>query len=152
MAERNFIGKGWSYPFRFDSRTGGVAKDQGDGVAQQLTRVRSSIKHIMSVKRGELFFARRFGSRLRNLLFALSTANLEQRLQFEVLLAIEDREFGEHRATITNVQVLVPTINNDQTRLDVTFSLNNTNAEGNLVYPLYLVESERAAAERGLSE
>lgn len=151
MATRNFIGRGWSYPFRFDRRTGGVAKDQGEGEVQQLQRIRMSLRIIIDIKKGELFFNRRFGSRFRDLLWSLRTANLKNRIRFEVLSAFEDPGIGERRAVINRVDVLLPGVNG-RAQVEVTFLLRRVNVEGNLVFPFFLTEQERSAAERGLKE
>lgn len=154
MASRDFIGRGWRFPFRFDPRSGGVAKDQGDGVNQKLNRIRQSLFLIIGVRKGELYFSRRFGSRMRTLIFSLNTANLAQRIKFEVFAAFEDRDFGEHRAFIEKISIILP----DRVRglasadVSVNFVLRNTNAESNLVFPFYLTGPARTAAERGSSE
>lgn len=154
MANRDFIGRGWRFPFRFDPRSGGVAKDQGEGTNQKLSRVRQSLFLIISVRKGELYFSRRFGSRMRTLIFGLNTANLMQRIKFEVFAAFEDRDFGEHRAFIDRVSILLPDRVRGRASADVSvgFVLRNTNAEGNLVFPFYLTGSSRTAAERGSAE
>ena len=151
---RDFIGKGWSYPFRFDPRTGGVSKDVGDGTAQKINRVRMSLFIIVSIKKGELYFGRRFGSRFRNLIFAVNTANLVQRTRFEVFAAFEDPDFGERRAFVESLVVTPPLrhIGSPRLEVEVQFVLRGTNAEGNLVFPFYLNDRERDAAERGLTD
>ena len=151
MAVRDFVGRGWSFPFRFDPSTGGVSKDRGSGADQQLNRVRMSLQQIIGVKRGEMMLSRRFGSTVRDLIFNLDTFNLQQRLQFAVGRSIQDRRFGEKRVFISRL-----TIELDRSTaiaeiiLDVV--LRATNVEGNLVIPFFLAGQERAAVERALAE
>lgn len=150
MADRSFVGRGWRYPLRFDKRSGGVAKDQGSGPQQKLERVRMSILFIIRTQRGTLYFQRRLGARLHRLLFTLNTANLAQRLTYEVLRGLEDPVWGEKRALVDKVQVTPQTRRQPAAEIDVSFVLHGTNEEGNVVYPFYLLGAERSSAERSL--
>jgi len=149
MATRNFIGRGWVFPIRFDQRTGGIKKDVGTGINQQLARVRQSLQHIMGIRKGEVFMQRRMGSTIRDLIFQLDTMNIEQLFQFAATQAIEDEEYGEPRVVVNRVGVLL-----DRTTgiadADMDVSLRASNVPGNLVFPFYTSETERAAAERNL--
>lgn len=151
MAVKDFIGRGWSFPMRFDPQTGGISKDRGTGEDQQLKRVRMSLQQIIGVKRGEMMLSRRFGSTVRNLIFNLDTFNLQQRLQFAVGRSIQDSRFGEKRVFINRL-----TIELDRSTavaeiiLDVV--IRSTNVEGNLVVPFFLTGQDRAAVEQTLTE
>jgi len=156
MARRDFIGRGWAWPIQFDARTGGVAKDQGESTEQQLTRVRNAIFILLRFKRGSIFFMRKLGSRLRDLLFSMNTSNLTERIRFEVFKAIDEEGFGERRAVITKLEVGEPyRLSNVQSPIadvELEFVLRQSNVEGNMSYPYYLKGQERVAAEQGLKE
>ncbi len=128
-----------------------MAKDQGSGDVQKLQRIRMALRIIIDIKKGELFFNRRFGSRFRDLIFSLRTANLKNRIRFEVSAAFEDPGVGERRAFINRIDVLLPGVEG-RAQIEVTFVLRRANVEGNLVFPFFLSEQERSAAERGLKE
>lgn len=146
---RNFVGSGWQYPFGFDPRTGGVLRDEGAGDRQQLNRIRDALQQIIGVEKGEMFMVRRFGSGMRRLLFAANDLTLRQMIEFGVNQAVDDEEYGERRIFIENIKI--DTFADDRSRVDVRirFQLRSSNVDGNLVFPLYLTTSERAAAERG---
>lgn len=154
VVERNFVGKGWLFPIRFDPVSGGVARDRGQGIEQQRRRVRQAIYLRIQVQRGEMYFARRFGSRLRRLLWALNTQDIRQRLSFEARAALEDPEYGEKRALVERIEVIPPDrVNNKPTaEIRVDFVLRGTQDQGSLVFPYYLNNSERAAAESQFDE
>ena len=153
VATRDFVGKGWRFPFRFDPRSGGVSRDQSSSDIQQLNRVRQSLFAIINTRKGELYFARRFGSRIRDLIFTLNTSNLGQQLQFRVLEAIEDPEVGENRVFINSVQTApVRAADGGVADVRIDFVLRDVNVEGNFVFPFYLTDAQRQAAERGLKE
>jgi len=151
VANRDFIGRGWRFPFQFDERTGGVAKDEGDNTDRQLTRVSWSIQQIIGVRQGEMLLSRRFGSRFRDLVFQLTTANLAQRLEWAAIKALEDREYGEHRAFIDQVRVKLPG-SDGKADIDVAFVMRASNVPGNTVFPFYLQGTARESAETGFGE
>lgn len=149
---RDFIGRGWRHPFAFDPSTGGVAKDRGSGTAQKLQRIADSLAQILGVSRGEMFLRRKRGSALQDMVFQRGTANLEQRLEFVVLQALENRDgFGEPRIFVDRVRVTVrprdPTVD-----ISVDYTIASTNTQGNACFPYYLTDEERTAVERGLRE
>jgi phage baseplate assembly protein W len=142
MALRNFIGVGWMFPIRFDSRTGGVKKDGTVSLDQQMQRVRQSLQHILGIRKGELFLQRGFGSTVRDLIFQLDTFNLGQRFEFAAIRAIEDEKFGEPRVVVNRVSVIL----NRRTgtaEADMDIQLRTSNSPGNLVFPFFVDETER---------
>lgn len=151
-ADRSFIGRGWKYPIRFDTRTGGISKDQGAGLPQKRDRVRRSILFIIRLRKGTLYFLRRLGSRLGTLVFTLNTSNLSQRLNYETLSALEDPIWGEKRAFIDKVKVTPQNRTRPVAEIEVTFVLHASNEEGNVVYPFNLTGPERASAESLLGD
>ena len=146
-ATRAFIGKGWKFPIRFDPRTGGVQKDGPPGIEQQLGRVRQSLQHILGIRRGEMFLQRGFGSTVRDLIFQLDSFNLQQRFEFAAVRAIEDQEFGEPRVIVNRIEVNLER-RSGIASADADVTLRTSNIPGNLVFPFYVDEAERNAAER----
>jgi len=149
MAVKDFIGRGWIYPFRFDATSGGVAKDRGTGRDQKLNRVRMSLRQIVGVQRGEMFMQRRFGASARSLIFQLDTRNFAQRLEVAVTRGITDSSFGEKRIFLEKMSVSL----DRQTAianilLDVV--LRSSNVKGNLVLPFYSTDDSRPAVDRTL--
>lgn len=151
MAEaRDFIGRGWSFPFGFSARTGGVLRDEGRGVQQQLERIRDSLQQILGVRRGEMFMVRRFGSNMRDLIFQGIDGPLVEAAEFVATRAIEDEEFGDKRIFINRLSVDRDTVTVSAIIVRVNYTIRSSNVEGNLVFPLYLESTERLAAESNL--
>jgi phage baseplate assembly protein W len=147
MALRNFIGVGWVFPVRFDSRTGGIKKDTVVSLDQQLQRVRQSMQHILGIRKGEVFLQRGLGSTVRDLIFQLDTFNLEQRFEFAATRAIEDKKFGEPRVVVNKVSVLLDR-QSGAANADMNVQLRASNVPGNLVFPFYIDEDERGSAQQ----
>jgi phage baseplate assembly protein W len=68
MATRKeFLGRGWSFPFRFDPATGQVAMSEFE------ENIRQSITIILGTRPGERQMLPKFGCRIHELLFAPNT-------------------------------------------------------------------------------
>jgi phage baseplate assembly protein W len=110
-----------------------------------------SLQQIIGVKRGEMFMQRKFGSGVRGLIFQMDTLNLQQRIEFAVTRAINERQFGEKRVFINQMAVTV-----ERSRAVATIILNvvlrSSNVEGNLVLPFYTSEADRDSVNQILSE
>ena len=135
---REFIGKGLQFPFEFSQRTGGVSKIVDDGPQSQLQKIRDSIIQILGVKIGEMFFARDFGSSLREQVFRIHDDS-NTLVQFFITEALEK---WEKRITLNRLEVRRD--QNDKARILISmeYTIRKTNVSGNLVYPLYLENSE----------
>jgi phage baseplate assembly protein W len=146
MALRNFIGTGWLFPVRFDSRTGGIKKDSTVSLEQQIQRVRQSLQHILGIRKGEVLLQRGLGSTVRDLIFQLDTFNLGQRFEFAAVRAIEDEKYGEQRCITNRVSVVLDR-GTGQANADMSIQLRNSNTPANLVFPFYVDEAERGSAQ-----
>ena len=67
-SQKEFLGRGWAFPFRFDPASGGVAFSEFEG------NIRQCITIILSTRPGERQMLPDFGCRVHELLFAPSTA------------------------------------------------------------------------------
>ena len=149
MAVKDFIGRGWIFPLRFDPTSGGVAKDRGTGRDQKLNRIRMSLRQIIGVQRGEMFMQRRFGSGARDLIFALDTRNFKARLEVAVTRGITDKQFGEKRVFLEKMDVSLSR-RTAVANILIDVVLRSSNVKGNLVLPFYLTDDLRPAVERTL--
>jgi phage baseplate assembly protein W len=66
-AHKEYLGRGWAFPFGFDSATGGIATSAGE------ENIRQCISIILSTRPGERQMLPEFGCRLHDLLFAPNT-------------------------------------------------------------------------------
>ena len=64
---KEFLGRGWAFPFRFDPAGGGVA------VSEYEENIRQNITIILGTRPGERQMLPEFGCRIHELLFAPST-------------------------------------------------------------------------------
>ena len=67
-SQKEFLGRGWSFPFRFDPASGSVAFSEFE------ENIRDCITIILSTRPGERQMLPSFGCRIHELLFAPSTA------------------------------------------------------------------------------
>ncbi|MCB9764010.1 MAG: GPW/gp25 family protein [Alphaproteobacteria bacterium] len=65
--DQEYLGRGWSFPFGFDSADGGVSMSTGE------ENIRQCIAIILSTKPGERQMLPTFGCRIHELLFAPNT-------------------------------------------------------------------------------
>lgn len=145
----DIVGRGWTYPFAFDSRTGGVAKDQGTGELQRLNRILNSLQQILGVRVGELFMSRTFGSAINTLVFKPNDSSIRGLVQFAVTQAIET---WEKRIRLDFVDVQPDPDVPSRVQITLNYTIRRTNVQGNLVYPLYLSDATRPAAEAALQQ
>ncbi len=64
---KEFLGRGWAFPFRFDPAGGGVA------VSEYEENIRQNISIILATRPGERQMLPEFGCRIHELLFAANT-------------------------------------------------------------------------------
>ncbi len=64
---KEFLGRGWAFPFQLDSATGGV------GYSEFEENIRQNITIILGTKPGERQMLPQFGCRIHELLFAPNT-------------------------------------------------------------------------------
>lgn len=64
---KEFLGRGWAFPFQFDNATGGV------GYSEFEENIRQNITIILGTKPGERQMVPAFGCRIHELLFAPNT-------------------------------------------------------------------------------
>ncbi|MEL6344076.1 MAG: GPW/gp25 family protein [Myxococcota bacterium] len=87
-ARKDFLGRGWSFPFHFDPATGAVATSEFE------ENIRQSITIILGTRPGERQMLPDFGCRIHELLFAPntpSTARQARRYVEEALVNWEPR-------------------------------------------------------------
>lgn len=131
MKENNIIGKGWSFPPRFS-----VVNDEGivEMVSDE-TELREALSIILTTIRGERFLRPDFGVNLREYQFAPITTALKMHMEDLIRHALLRYE---PRVTLDNVTITDENSLDGILNIHVAYTINATNAKGNLVYPLYL--------------
>lgn len=91
---REFLGRGWSFPFGFDTASGGVA------LSQYEKNIQESVTVILGTRPGERQMLPDFGCRIHELMFSPNTASTASIAQHHVRDALER---WEPRIEVTKV-------------------------------------------------
>jgi uncharacterized protein len=129
---KDFLGSGWKFPVRLDSRGCIELVDQEQDVEE-------AIRIILMTQPGERPMRPEFGTDLHSLVFSpnnAATAGLARRYVVEALRRWEPR--------IDVVDVDAEVDQNDASRLMISISYRvlATNSERNLVFPFYVIPGE----------
>lgn len=128
---REFLGRGWAFPFRIEKDTGQVA------TAAYVEDVEQSIRIILGTAKYERVM-RDFGCGIHDLPFSTIDTALIAQIKREVMeaLRIHEARIDVLRVTVDQTRVL-------HGRLDVVidYRVRTTNQPGNLVFPFYFKEA-----------
>jgi phage baseplate assembly protein W len=91
---KEFLGRGWRFPFGFDSASGGTAMSEYE------ENIRQCVTVILSTKPGERQMLPDFGCRIHELMFAPNTPAISTMIALHVESALT---LWEPRVTLTNV-------------------------------------------------
>ncbi len=119
---REILGRGWAFPFGFDSATGAVA------VSEFEENIRQNITIILGTKPGERQMLPAFGCRIHELMFAPNTRNTSAIVAHHVEEALARWE--------SRIQVLRVVADADPTgsiKVEVEYKIVATDAIQNLV-------------------
>ena len=133
--DREFLGKGWRFPVAVNL-TGGISTSAYED------NVRESIFIILGTAPGERLNRPHWGCRIHDLMFAPNnhvTAALSEHFCEEALLKFEPR--------IGEVKVEARPSQDEPNRLNIRilYTVRETNAKHNLVYPFYLQQTDDEA-------
>jgi uncharacterized protein len=131
---RNFLGRGWSFPPRFDPRSKGVA------MVADIEDIEESLRILLATTPGERVMQPAYGCGLRRMVF--------ETLNEQTLTAIKDRIrkavlFFEPRIILQRIDANVPDAREGRLDLLLDYRVRTTNTRHNLVYPLYLHQATR---------
>lgn len=129
---KDFLGSGWKFPLRVDSR-GGIA------LAHQEQDVEEAIRMILLTNKGERPMRPEFGSELARLQFAPNdtvTAGLACRYVQEALAR------WEPRIALLDVRAAPDRFDPGILAISIRYQLIATNDERNLVFPFYVIPGE----------
>ena len=128
---KEFMGRGWAFPFRIEPDTGRIAMvvDEDD--------VKQSIRIILGTSKGERQMRPDFGCGIHDLVYGPIDMATVAQIRRDVADALR---LYEARIVVTSVEV--PTANAMNGRLDVEieYRIRQTNQPGNLVFPFYFKE------------
>jgi phage baseplate assembly protein W len=122
---KEFLGRGWAFPFHFDPANGGVA------LSEYEENIRQSITLIIGTKPGERPMLPEFGCRIHQFLFAPNTHATGNMIAFHVEQALSR---WEPRIKVEGVKAT--TGRAGDVRVEVDYRIISTNSPQNLVHVL----------------
>lgn len=129
---KNFLGSGWKFPPRLDSR-GRIE------LVHEEQDVEEAIRIILMTRKGERPMRPEFGCEIHDLVFAPNepgTSGLARRYVMEAL------QMWEPRIDVLEVETLSDRRHESAIHLNIKYSVIATNSERNLVFPFYTIPGE----------
>ena len=126
--ERDFLGRGWSFPPRFTRAAGGVDMLEEDA------DVASSLEILLSTRPGERVMQPLYGCNLSELVFASLDTRLKTLMADKVESAIL---YYEPRVLLESVKLDDRLELQGVVLIQITFRVKTTNSRFNFVYPYY---------------
>ena len=129
---KDFLGAGWKFPPRLDTR-GRIE------LVPQEQDIEEALRIILLTQKGERVMRPEFGSELATLQFApndAGTAGLARRYAQEAL------ELCEPRINVMDVQAGPDPDDPGRLLIDIKYSIPAINSERNLVFPFYVIPGE----------
>lgn len=130
--KKDFLGSGWKFPPRLDSRGRIELIHQEDDVEE-------AIRIILGTRKGERPMRPEFGSELHKLVFAPNDAGTAGTARRYVLEALKR---WEPRIQVREVRAEPDPRNPSALMIHIRYSVPATNSERNLVYPFYTIPGE----------
>ena len=126
-----FLGRGWSFPPRFDPIRGEV-----DMVARE-EDIRQSLHILFLTRRGERVMQPSYGSALHDLVFEGVTPETISAIRQTLSRAIL---FHEPRIDLLSVDVRMPDAREGRVEILLEYRIRATNSRSNVVFPFYISE------------
>lgn len=133
--ESAILGTGWSFPPTFSRSSASVEMVSDD------TDIRQSLRILFSTYLGERIMLPRYGSQLGKMVFRAITTTLLSELRDDVRQAILN---WEGRIDVDRVTAEPDASVSGLVNITVYYTIRQTNARNNLVYPFYLEEATLA--------
>jgi uncharacterized protein len=133
-----FLGRGWSFPPEFHSRGKGVVMSSGE------EDIRQALVILLSTVPGERVMRPTFGCGLKSMVFETMDEGTMAEIRDLVERAIL---FFEPRITLNRVDVTFPDPLGGRLDLLLDYTIRETNARSNMVYPFYLLEGTNLRLE-----
>lgn len=120
-----FLGRGWSFPPRFDAQMGEVALVAADD------DIRESLYVLLTTLPGERVMVPNYGCALQGYVFAALDANTETQIRRIVSDAIL---FYEPRIDVAAIEIVMDQ-GNGTASLSIDYTVRQTNSRSNIVIP-----------------
>jgi uncharacterized protein len=126
-----FLGRGWQFPLVFDPSTGEADMVQGE------PDIAESLRILMATRPGERIMQPAYGCRLHDYVFELNSGQTQAGIETAIRQAIL---FFEPRITLHHVRVDTTDWLEGRMEVALEYTVDQTNARSNMVYPFYLDE------------
>lgn len=126
-----FLGRGWHFPPVFDPATGEVEMVEG------APDIAESLRILMATRPGERIMQPDYGCRLHDYVFALNDAETEAGIETAIRQAVL---FFEPRITLHTIRVDISDWLGGRLSVALDYTVDQTNARANMVYPFYIDE------------
>ncbi|MBV9759636.1 MAG: GPW/gp25 family protein [Acidobacteriaceae bacterium] len=130
MKSSDFIGQGWSFPIKVNTK-GGLDWSNGPD------RIQAAIWTILSTSPGERLMLPGFGAGISDYVFESNSQILCARLQTVVQNALTQ---WEPRIQVVSVQANPSTVQTGLVEVSISYQIRDTNELFNMVYPYFLTE------------
>lgn len=128
---KEFMGRGWAYPFRLEPATGRIATiaDEED--------IKQSIRIILGTAKGERAMRPNFGCGIHDLVHSVIDMATMAQIKRDVAGALR---LYEARIDVLAVSVDSSNYLNGKLEVEIDYRVRQTNQPGNLVFPFYFKE------------
>jgi len=132
MRDKEFIGRGFSFPLQLDPR-GRLSLTNGE------SEIAQAIKIILETAPGERMMRPEFGCRIHELVFAPNNASTRALAEHYIRQAL-DR--WEPRINIKAIEITTDRDRDGVLQIEIKYQVKDTYAERSIVYPFYLTGEE----------
>lgn len=131
MQDNTFLGRGWSFPPRFDLvRRTVVMVEEDEDIAE-------SLRLILSTTQGERIMDPKFGSTLSAFVFDSIDSLFINRIKDSIRTAVLHHE---PRITLDNIAVNTTQAAKGVVYITLFYTIRKINVRSNMVYPFYFKE------------
>ena len=137
FVNRDFLGRGWSFPPTFDSNFKSVE------MAENVEDIRQSLTILLATIVGERVMNVSYGCNLEPYVFESMDTTTLTILKDKIFTAIL---FFESRIEVENIDMNTGNLIEGYLLIEITYKIRSTNARYNFVYPFYNFEATEALA------
>ena len=127
----SILGRGWSFPPRFDA-------DQRAVLCEDVPDIEESLHILFRTRRGERVMQHAYGSLLHHFVFELTNEQTLTELCSMLRLAIL---YFEPRIEVETLEAVVSPEDWARVEVQLGYRVRTTNTRHNMVYPLYLEQA-----------
>jgi len=131
MKQVDFLGKGFSYPFRMENNE--IASSEG------VELVEESIRILLGTRKGERVMRPDFGADLDSVVFNSIEANTVAMIRFYIKECLDK---WEPRINVEDVNVFPDEAEGNKIFIEIEYEMRSSNSKHNMVYPFYLEGSK----------